>query len=148
MYTKNFSFAFNTTNLSMLIINNNLELVRILDNTNFDEFELTDMPMEQPHESPHKLMGVGMAPTSDTLRTLELVPRNRSSNVLYSGVDLCQGSSLSRFPYATTTKQHSPIHCQLHSLKFVPRGRYHLLRYVTVSMVTTTRKVPGTPRCP
>ena len=31
----------------MLIIDDDLELVRILDNTNFDEYELTDMPMEQ-----------------------------------------------------------------------------------------------------
>ena len=64
----------------MPIIDDNLhvELVRILDNTNFDEYEHTDMPVEQPDESPHKLMGVGMAPTSDTLRTSELAPRNRS----------------------------------------------------------------------
>ena len=85
-----------------------LELVRILDNTNFDEYELTDMPMEQPDESPHELTGVGMAPTSDTLRTSELAPLNGSSSVLRPGVDPCQGSSLSRSPYAATTKQHTP----------------------------------------
>ena len=53
----------------MPIINDDLELVRILDNINFDEYELTDMPMEQPNESPHKLTGIRMAPTSDTLCT-------------------------------------------------------------------------------
>ena len=64
----------------MPIIDDDLELVRILDNTNFDEYEHTDMPMEQPDESLHKLTGVEMAPTSDTLRTLELAPRNGNSN--------------------------------------------------------------------
>ena len=66
----------------MPIIDDDLELVRILDNMNFDEYELTDMPMEQPDESPHELTGVEMALTSDTLRTSELAPRNGSSSVL------------------------------------------------------------------
>ena len=91
-------------------MDDDLELVKILDNTNFDEYELTDMPMEQPDESPHELMGVGMAPASHTLRTLELAPCYGSSSVLRSGVDPCQGSSLSRSPYAATTKQHSLRH--------------------------------------
>ena len=90
------------------MIDDNLELIRILDNTNYDEYELTDMPMEQPDEWPHKLTGVGMAPTLDTLHTLELAPHNGSSSVLHSGVDLCQASSVSRSPYAAMTKQHSP----------------------------------------
>ena len=101
-------FAFNTTNLSMPIIDDDLELIRILDNTNFDKYELTDMPMEQPDELPHELTGVGMAPTSDTLHTLALAPHNGNSSVLRSGVDLCQGSSLSHSLYTATTKQHSP----------------------------------------
>ena len=92
----------------MPIIDDDLELVTILDNTNYDEYELTDMPMERPDESPHELTRVGMAPTSDTLHTLELAPRNGSSSVLRSGVDRFQESSLSRSPYAATTKQHSP----------------------------------------
>ena len=92
----------------MPIIDDNLELVRILDNMNFDEYEHTDMPMEQPDELPHELTGVGMAPISDTLRMSQLAPRNGSSSVLRSGVDLCQGSSLSHSPYTATTKQHTP----------------------------------------
>ena len=91
-----------------IIDDDDLELVRILDNTNFDEYELTDMPMEQPDELPHKLTGIGMAPTSDTLCTSELAPRNGSSSVVRSGVDPCQWLSLSRSPYAATTKQQSP----------------------------------------
>ena len=76
----------------MSIINNNLELVRILENTNLDKYEFTDMPMEQPDESPHELTGVGMAPTSDTLSTSGLAPCNESSSVLHSRVDPFQGS--------------------------------------------------------
>ena len=56
----------------MPIIDDDLELIRILDNTNFDEYELTDMAMEQPDESPDELMSIGIAPTSGTLCTLEL----------------------------------------------------------------------------
>ena len=73
----------------MLIINDDLELVRILDNTNYDEYELTDTPMEQPDESPHKLTGIKMAPNSDTLCTLELAPSNGSLSDFRSRVDLC-----------------------------------------------------------
>ena len=69
-------FAFITTNFSIIpIINDDLELVRVLDNTNFAEYELTGMPMEQPDESPHELTGVGKAPASDAQRTLELAPQ-------------------------------------------------------------------------
>ena len=92
----------------MLIIDGDLELVRILDNMNFDEYEHSDMPMAQPDESPHGLTGVGMAPTVDMLRTSRLAPRNGSSSVLRLGVDVCQGSSLSRSLYAATTNQHTP----------------------------------------
>ena len=88
-------FAFNITNVSMSIINDDLELGRVLENTNLDEYELTDMPMEQPDESLHKLTVVGMAPTSHMLSMLGLAPCSRSSSVLHSGVDPCQGSSLS-----------------------------------------------------
>ena len=46
-------FAFNITDISKSIINDDLELDRILENTNFDDHELTDMPMEQSNELPH-----------------------------------------------------------------------------------------------
>ena len=139
----------------------NLELVRILDNTNLDEYALTDMPMEQPDESLHELTGIRMAPTSDTLPMSELAPRNGSSSVLHSGVDPCHGSSLptSRtLPQLSNTRLHyqhrSPTlstslaytinttHLSLSS------GRCHLLHYITVSIVTTTRRVPCRLRCP
>ena len=51
----------------MPIIDDDLELVKTLKNTNLDEYELTDMPMEQPDELLHESMGVRMAPTSDML---------------------------------------------------------------------------------
>ena len=59
----------------MPIIDDGLELDRISDNMNLDEHELTDMPMEQPDESPHELTGVGTTLTLDTLSTLWLAPR-------------------------------------------------------------------------
>ena len=59
-------------NLSTSIINDDLQLVRILERMDIDEYELTDMPMTQPDELPHKLTRIGMAPTSDTLSTSEL----------------------------------------------------------------------------
>ena len=75
----------------MPIIDNDLELVRILVNVNLDEYELTDMPMEQPVESPLELTGIRMAPILNALCTSWLAPRNGSSSVLRSGVDPSQG---------------------------------------------------------
>ena len=71
----------------MPIIDYGLDFVRILVNTNLDKYELTDMPTEQPDESPHELMGVRMAPTSDTQGMSRLAPHNGSSSVLRSAVD-------------------------------------------------------------
>ena len=51
--------------------------------------------MEQSNDSSHQHTGVGMAPTLDISRTLELAPREGSSTKLCLGVDPCQGSSLS-----------------------------------------------------
>ena len=87
----------------MSIINDDLELVRILENTNLDECELTDMPMEQPDELPHELTGMEMASTSDTLSTSWLASCNGSSSVLCLAVDPYQGSPLSPFSFATMT---------------------------------------------
>ena len=141
-------FAFNTMNLSMPIIDDDLELVRILDNMNFDEYELTDMLMEQPDESPHELTGVGMAPTSDTLCTSALEPRNGSSSVLCSGVDLCQGSCLFHSPYAATTKQHLPtMSARTTCLSLCHTAAAIYCDTSLFPMVTATRKVPGRPRC-
>ena len=52
----------------MPIIDNDLELVRILENTNLEEYELTDMPTEQSDKSLHMLTGVEMGFTSNTPR--------------------------------------------------------------------------------
>ena len=52
-------FVFNTTNLCMPIIDVDLELDRILKNVNFDVYELTDVPVEQPDASPHELTSLG-----------------------------------------------------------------------------------------
>ena len=62
----------------MTIINDDIELVRILHKTKFDENQLTDMPMEQPDESQHELTGIRMAPTSNKLRTSGLASHNGS----------------------------------------------------------------------
>ena len=134
----------------MPIINDDLELDRILDNTNVDEYmhELTDMPMEQPDESPQELTGVGTAPTSDTQSTSGLAPCNESSGVLRSRVDPCLGSYFAcLLIHVHHHEQATPTHTiNTTRLCFVSRSRCHVLHYVTVSMVTMTRKVPGRPR--
>ena len=71
-------------NFRTLVINDGLQLDRVLESTNLDEYELTDMPIEQFDESPLELMGVRLAPKSDMLSTSGLAPRNRSSHVLRS----------------------------------------------------------------
>ena len=86
----------------MLIIDDDYEFDTTLESTNLDEYELIDLPMEQPdgspHEcmsgSPHECMSVGMAPTLDTGITSGLALREGSSTILHSGVDPCQGSFL------------------------------------------------------
>ena len=70
----------------MSIIDDDSELDRILENTNFDDYTLFDIPME-PDESLHALTGVGMAPTSDTPSRSGLAPRNGSSSEMRVGVD-------------------------------------------------------------
>ena len=53
--------------LSMWIIDDDSELDRILETTNFEHYELIDI-----NESLDELTGVGMAPASDTPSTSEL----------------------------------------------------------------------------
>ena len=134
----------------MPIIDDDLELDRILDNTNVDEYmhELTDMPMEQPDESPQELTGVGTAPISDTQSTSGLAPSNGSSSVLHSGVDPCLGSYFACLLIHVCRHEQATLAYTINTtrLSFVSRGRCHVLHYVTVSMVTTTRKVPDRPR--
>ena len=52
-------------------------------------------------ESLHELTGVRMAPAADTASMSGLAPRKGSSRELRSGVDPCQGSSLSSPPLCT-----------------------------------------------
>ena len=77
----------------MSIIDDDHELDRILESMSLDEYELIDLPMEQPDDSSHEHIGVGIAPTLDAGRTLGLAPCEGSSTVLLLGVDCCQGSS-------------------------------------------------------
>ena len=76
----------------MSIIDDDSEVDRILETSNFDNYELIDTPMESD-ELLHELTGVGMAPTSVTSSTLALAPRKGSSRELRPGVDSCQGVS-------------------------------------------------------
>ena len=49
--------------LSLSIINEGLELDRILENANLDEYTFINLPMEQQDELLHKPTGFGLAPT-------------------------------------------------------------------------------------
>ena len=74
--------------LSMTIIDDDdQELDRILENTNLDEYELIDVPIEQHSDSTQHNLGVGMAPISDTNSTSGLAPRKGGSRELRHGVD-------------------------------------------------------------
>ena len=42
----------------MSIIDNDLQLVRNLERMDLDEHDLTDMPIAQPDDLPHKLKGI------------------------------------------------------------------------------------------
>ena len=58
----------------MSLIKDNMELDRLLESANFDEFKLVDSPCEQHDGSSQELLGVGPAPTMDTSGTLGLAP--------------------------------------------------------------------------
>ena len=60
----------------MSIIDHDYELDKIIESTNFDEYELIDLPMKQPGDSSYEHTGVRMAPTLDTQRTSGLHPVN------------------------------------------------------------------------
>ena len=74
----------------MLMIKDDSELDTMLETTNFDNYELIDIPMESD-KSLHKLTGVGMAPASDMPSMSGLAPHKRNSRELCPGVDSCQG---------------------------------------------------------
>ena len=93
----------------MSIIDDDSELDRILEITNFDNYELIDTPMESD-ELLHELTDVGMAPASDTPSMSGLAPRIGGSRELRPGVDPCQGSSLCR---------SSPPHVHVHVRTYV-----------------------------
>ena len=58
----------------MTIIDDDQELDRILKNTNLDEYEIIDVPIEQHSDSTQVNLGVGMAPISDANSTSGLAP--------------------------------------------------------------------------
>ena len=93
--------------LSVLIIDEENELDRILESTNLDQYELMDLPMKQPGDWSHNSTGVGMASTLDTLSTSGLVPREGSSTELLSRVNLCQWSLLSSPLYSYNSRDFS-----------------------------------------
>ena len=49
--------------LSMCIIDDDLELVRILESMNLDKYELIDLFVEQSDDLSRKHTGIGMAPS-------------------------------------------------------------------------------------
>lgn len=81
----------------MSIIGDDHELNRILGSTSLDEYELVDSPMkeQEPRDSSHEHTSVEMASTSSTGSMLGLALCEVNSTELHSGVDPCQGSSLS-----------------------------------------------------
>ena len=80
--------------ISISMINDD-ELDRILENTNLDEFELTDLPREQLDGSSQEELGIGLVPTMDTNSTPGLAPQKWNNTELHLGVYPCQGSSQS-----------------------------------------------------
>ena len=83
----------------MSIIDDEHELNRILESTNLDGYELIHLPMEQIGDWWHEHTDVGMASTLGTGSTSVLARREGNSTDLRSGVDPCQGCSLSSPPY-------------------------------------------------
>ena len=82
-----------TMNLNMSIIDDNRELDGILESRNLNEYELINLPMEQPDDLLHKhtCIDIRMAPTLDTGSVLGLAHCEGSSMVLCLGVDPCLG---------------------------------------------------------
>lgn len=58
----------------MSSIDDDHELEWILESTNINEYELIDLPMEEPDDLSHEHMGVRMAPTLDLGSTSGLAP--------------------------------------------------------------------------
>ena len=70
----------------MTIIDDDQELARILENSNLDEYELIDVPIEQYSDSTQDNLGTRMSPISDTNSTSGLAPCKGSSRELRHGV--------------------------------------------------------------
>ena len=70
-------------NLSMLIIDNDHKLDRILESANLNKYELIDLPKEQPGDSSNKYTGV------------RIIEAKGSVTKLHLGIDPCQGPSMS-----------------------------------------------------
>ena len=81
--------------VSISMIVDSKELDKMLENTNLDEFKLNDSLREYLDGSLQENTGIGSVPNMDTDSTLGLAPTKGSNVELHSGVDPCQGSSLS-----------------------------------------------------
>ena len=64
-----FDMYFNCINLSVLIVDDEHILSKILERMNLDEHELIDLPMKQSSDMSHKHTGVGIASILDTAST-------------------------------------------------------------------------------
>ena len=86
---------------------------KILGNTNFDELDITYLPMNEQHEVSEELLGFTlapaddatgtrrMAPHDDATATMRTAPRDGRCGDMYVGLDSYQGSSLSPPHFAT-----------------------------------------------
>ena len=73
----------------MFMIDDDNELDRILKDTNLDEYELIDLPLEQLGDSSQETTRIGTAPTMDMQSMSGLEPQVGSSVELCSKVDPC-----------------------------------------------------------
>ena len=83
--------------LCISIIDDNHEFDRILESTNLDEYEIIDLPMEQPDHLSHELTGIGMPHTLDTGSMSGLAPREGNQRYCIRELTLARGSSLSSY---------------------------------------------------
>ena len=57
----------------MSVIEDDIELYKILETINLDEFKLVDLPLEK-HDMSQELLDVGLAPAMDALDIMGLAP--------------------------------------------------------------------------
>ena len=77
------------------MIKDDIELDRIIQTTIFHEFKLVNLPLKQADMSSQESFNVALAAANDTIGALGLAPCKESKEEQCTGVDPCQGSSLS-----------------------------------------------------